>query len=102
MADNKSSKPKKFRIKRINPDEISPIHVNDMMSAHTENEFFLTFSELEPPAELEESELDKIEEIYAVAKTKIVITPNFARAIIKTLSENIETFDTKNKGNRDE
>ena len=102
MTADKTKKPKKIRISRVNPDNITPIHVNDMMTSHTENEFYITFSELEPPAVLEESELENIDKIEAVAKTKIVITPNFARAIVKAISENIETFDTRIKGKGNE
>jgi hypothetical protein len=102
VTTNKKKRQKKIRIQRVNPDKINPIHVNDMMTSHTENEFFLTFSELEPPAVVEASDLATIEKIEAVAKIKIVITPNFARAIVRTLSENIDTFDEMNRGNTGE
>jgi hypothetical protein len=102
MTDNKSTKQKKLRIQRVNPENISPIHVNDMTASHTENEFFLTFSELEPPAVLEESELEKIDTLEAVAKTKIVVTPNFVRAILRTLTENLATYESKMNGENDE
>lgn len=69
-----------------------------MTTSHTESEFYLTFSELEPPVILEESEMDELESIDVLTKLKLVITPNFARAIIKTLSENIATFEKKAKG----
>ena len=85
-------KGKPIKIKRVNPDGVTPTHVNDMIVSHDGKEFYITFAEIEPPAILDEEELEQLSSISAVAKVKLVISPDFAEAIVRALSENIEKF----------
>lgn len=90
---------KKILISRINPDKISPIHVNDMLVNHDGKEFFITFSEIEPPALFEEDDIQKLDSIDAIAKVKLVVSPEFAEVMLKTLGEGVEKFKLTKKEN---
>ena len=83
---------KQVKISRINPDNIRSIPVNDLVVNHSRNEFFLTFSLIEPPALLEEKDFQELEEIEAITRAKLTINPQFAESIIKALTSNIEKF----------
>lgn len=65
---------KEVKIKRVNPDNILPIFVNDFLITHSENEFFLTFSVIEPPAILDFEELNLINNVDAITRIKAVLT----------------------------
>lgn len=83
---------KEVKIIRKNPDNIRAIPVNDLIVTHSNSEFFLTFSLIEPPAILEQKELSDLNEVEAIARAKFVISPEFAEAITNVLSKNIEKF----------
>lgn len=102
MPDAKGSKDletiaieKQVAINRIDPDNIKPIFVNDLMVGHTENEFFLTFSTIEPAKFHSEDELKNLEAIDAIARVKLVLTPDFARRASKALATNIERYEER-------
>ena len=88
---------REIKIKRTNPNNVSPIHVNDMVSSHDDKEFYIQFFEMEPPTFLEKEEIDKIEYIEAVMKVKLVMSPEFCEAMVKALNENIEKFKLAKK-----
>ncbi len=90
---------KHVKISRENPDNLRPISVNDLLITHTRNEFFLTFSIVEPPPFLEEKEFEDLHEIKAIARVKLVLSPEFTEATIKALSSNLESF--KSEGEQD-
>ena len=92
MAEEKIKELKELRVNRINPHNVSAVHVNDMLVSHDGKEFFLHFLEIEPPVFLKDEELEKLESIDAVTKVKLVISPEFAEAVVKALSETIEKF----------
>ncbi len=86
---------KSVRITRVNPDNIRPVHANDFLVSHTAREFFLTFSQLEPLDIQNEEELEKIEKLEAIARAKIVITPDFVESVIKALSRNLDVYKVR-------
>lgn len=86
-----------LKINRVNPDNIRPILANDLLVNHTENEFFLTFSILEPPAILSQEDLGKTSEVSAITRAKIVISPKFLESIIKVLTVNYEKHKKTSK-----
>lgn len=88
---------KDVKIIRVNPDNIRPVLVNDLLVSHTENEFYLTFSNIEPLGILEDSDLESIDKIEAIARAKIVITPKFAESFIRTFTNNYESYKEKLK-----
>lgn len=90
---------KKILISRINPDKISPTHVNDMIVNNDGKEIFITFSEIEPPALFEESDIQNLNSIDSITKVKLVISPEFAEIMLKTLGEGIEKFKLAKKEN---
>jgi hypothetical protein len=83
---------KHVNIKRSNPDKVRPISVNDFMISHDKNEFFLTFSSIEPPAVFTEEELASVNEVDSVARVKVVVSPEFAERILKVMEQNIESY----------
>jgi hypothetical protein len=83
---------KRLPIVRKNVDNVRSIFVNDMLVNHSSNEFFLIFSSIEPPIVLDTEELNKLEEVESIVRTKLVISLAFAEAIVKTLSQEIETY----------
>ncbi len=83
---------RKIPIVRRNPDNIRSVPVNDLAITHSANELFLNFSVVEPPLILDIDELSKITEIEGIARAKLVISLAFAEAIVKTLSQEIETY----------
>ena len=103
MPDEKENKAKavkkrvekKVRIARVNPENIKPIFANDFLVSHNEEEFFLTFSIMEPLHFETEEDLANIETIEAVARVKLALTPNFIRRVSNALVTNIEGFDKK-------
>ncbi len=105
MPDEKDNKAKvvkkiaekKVSIVRVNPEKIKQIFANDFMVSHNEEEFFLTFSIMEPFHIETEEDLAKIKTIEAVARVKIILTPNFTRRVSKALVTNIEGYDKKFK-----
>lgn len=52
-----------LRINRINPDNLSSLHINDMLVTHTENEFFISFFQIEPPGITDVSEVKGLKNI---------------------------------------
>lgn len=82
---------KEIKIKRVNPNGITPIHVNDMLVSHDGTEIYLQFSEIEPPA-LTDEEISKLVSVEAVAKVKLVMSPAFLEAMVNVLTENLEKF----------
>ncbi len=90
-----------IKINRINPNGITPIHVNDLLMSHDGKEIYLTFSEIEPPVLLDEEDLGKLVSVEAVAKVKLVMSPDFLEAIVKLLSENLEKFKLTRKVNNE-
>ena len=85
---------KVVKIARTNPDDLRPIATNDFLVSHSEKEFFLTFSIMEPPTILDVAELLKLHQIEAVAVAKLVLSPEFAKRILKALEKNIEGFES--------
>ncbi len=83
---------KPVKIVRKNPDNIRSMPINDVIISHTQHDFFITFSSIEPPSILEESDLNDLQEVEAIARAKFVISPEFAEAVLKALSINIEKF----------
>jgi hypothetical protein len=105
MAKNGKAEPKvskvrrkitavQLSIKRINPDNVRSVPINDIIVNHSENEFFITFSSVEPPAILDPKELEKLSDINAITRAKIVVSPDFLEAIIKALTINLEKYKT--------
>jgi hypothetical protein len=88
---------KELKISRINPDNIRPITVNDVVIAHTRAEFFFIFSSIEPPIVLEEQAFDNLQDINAITRVKLVVTPEFAKALLKALEVNIEQFEKEKR-----
>lgn len=82
---------KEIKIKRVNPNGITPIHVNDMLVSHDGTEIYLQFSEIEPPS-LTDEEISKLVSVEAVAKVKLVMSPAFLEAMVNVLTENLEKF----------
>ena len=90
-----------LKIKRVNPDNIRSVPVNDILVNHSENEFFITLSSVEPPAILDAEDLKNINSIEALTRVKITVSPKFAELIVKTLSTNIEKHKlTSKKGKK--
>ena len=83
---------KQFRINRINPDDLKPLYVNDLIVTHTKEEFFVTFSQIEPPAILPEDDLENIDSVNSIAQAKIIVTPEFFQKIIELLQTNFKNF----------
>jgi hypothetical protein len=83
---------KQVRISRVNPDNIKPVFANDFIVSHTDNEFFFTFSVLEPSEILDPADLDKINSLDAIAVVKVAVTPDLAERISKAISTNIEGY----------
>jgi hypothetical protein len=92
---------KAVRIARVNPDQIRPAPANDFLVTHTPTEFFLTFSLMEPLGVMDPKELEKVDEIPAIAVAKVVVSPKLAQEIANVLSINIETH-RKRYGTDDE
>lgn len=93
MADNQVLE---IKIKRINPDNVRPTHVNDMLVSHDGKEFFIQFFEIEPPALLEAEDLKKLKSIDAIMKVKLVMSPEFTEAVIRALSETMAKYKARN------
>ena len=83
---------KPLKIRRVNPDGVRSVPVNDRLITHTKQEFYITFSSIEPPTILDEKDLEDLQGIDAVARAKLVVSLDFAEAIIKALSINIENY----------
>lgn len=84
---------KAVAINRTNPDNLRPRFSNDFIVAHTLEEFFITFSVVEPPPITSESELDELTGVDAVAVSKLSITPEFAKRIRNAMTINIEKHE---------
>jgi hypothetical protein len=83
---------KQVKIVRINPDNVRLLPANDFLISHTRDEFFLTFSSIEPPSVMEQIDLENLEQVEAIARVKLVVTPQFAEAMLAALTINIESF----------
>jgi hypothetical protein len=80
---------KQIRIERVNLDNIRPVFSNDFMINRASNEYYLTFSVVEPPQIFSSDDLDAIEKVSAIAVSKIVITPEFAKELLDVLQRNL-------------
>src|SRR6266542_1434580 len=88
---------KEIKIKRINPNAVTPIHVNDMLVSHDGKEIYLQFAEIEPPVLLDAEQINELNSVDAITKVKLVMSPDFLEAIVKVLSENLEKFKLARK-----
>jgi len=86
-----------LKVDRINPDNIRSVPVNDIIVSHSQNEFFITLSSVEPPQILDPSELSKLTGINALTRSKIVVSPEFLESIIQALSTNLEKYKSQKK-----
>lgn len=86
---------KAVTIVRVNPENIMPIFINDFVISHSDTEFFMNFGVVEPPAVLSKEELLQIDTVNAITRVKVVITPAFAKKVLKTLDGNINTYEKK-------
>lgn len=93
---------KKVGITRVNPENIKPIFTNDFLVSHTEEEFFFIFSILEPVQIVTEEELDKIKSVEAIARVKLVLTPDFTKRVSEAIIKNIEGYEKRFKQNGSE
>lgn len=87
---------KQFRINRINPDGLKPLYVNDIIVTHSNKEFFVTFSQIEPPAILPEDDIKEMNSINAIAQSKIIVTPELFQKIIEVFQINLNNFLEEN------
>ena len=83
---------KEIKIKRVNPNGITPVHVNDLVISHDGTEIYLQFSEIEPPALIDREEISKLVSVDAITKVKLVMSADFLEVMIKALTENFEKF----------
>lgn len=88
-----------LRIERVNPDNVRSLPVNDVIITHSQNEFFITFSSVEPPATLDAEAIRKMTQIDAVTRAKLVVSPDFLEAMIKALTTNLEAHKKNLKAN---
>jgi hypothetical protein len=79
-------------ISRVNPDHIRSVPVNDMVVTHSQNEFFITFTSLEPPPFTDAAELQRAKSVEAITRAKITAAPEFVEIMIKVLNTNLATF----------
>lgn len=104
--DSKDLEPKAIEkqvlIKRVNPENIKSIYVNDLWVGHTEHEFFLTFSIMEPIQIEKEGDLEELEEIEAIARVKLALSPDFAHRVSKTIATNVERYEERFGKDEDE
>ena len=63
VGENMIKKGRQIPIKRENPNRVIPTFVNDMIVTHSQHEFYITFSVIEPPGILSENEFDQIESV---------------------------------------
>lgn len=92
-----SAKLRQLKIIRKNPDNVSPMHVNDMAAATDGKEIFIQFLQIEPPFLVEAEEFADLESVTAIVKAKIVVSPEFAQAMVTTLSKAIEQYGISSK-----
>lgn len=81
---------REVKINRVNPNGVTPIHVNDMLVGHDGKEVYLQFAEIEPPLLFEKEDLNKLTSVEAVTKVKLVMSPDFLEAVVNALTENLE------------
>jgi len=86
---------KQVKIIRKNPDQIKPIYVNDFLVTHSDQEFFLMFSIVEPVHVSSQDELINIDSVDAIARVKLALTPSFVRKVSIALNSNIIKFDRR-------
>lgn len=94
MPENKR-KEKQLRIRRTNPQSISPVFANDFLVTHSPQGFFLTFSMIEPPAILSEEDWELTDKVEAKAVAKIVVPPAFLSRILKVMEDNLRKYEDK-------
>ena len=93
---------KKVLINRINPEQIKPTYINDAIVTHTNDEFFITFSQIERPAILSEEKIKELSSIDAIAKSKLIVSPAFFKRIIEVFESNYKTYLSKSNAERNE
>ena len=88
---------REIHIRRVNPLGIRSVYVNDFSVIHSPNEVYLTFSQVEPPDVSADQKLADVQTVDAVAVARLVVTPEFAKAIVTTLDENLKRLEEKRK-----
>jgi len=91
---------KEVRKNFINPNDIKVEFSNDMTINHNEREFFMSFWLTEQPMIFSKEDVEGIETVESVLVAKVVMTPPFARAILKALQKNIKGFDKKQEAKK--
>jgi hypothetical protein len=87
----------KIKINRINPDNLQPIFVNDFLITNNDEDFFLTFSVLEPQFVETEEELKKVKSVQAIARVKLALNPVFMKRVTKAITNNVEAFEMRSE-----
>lgn len=84
---------REITIRRINPNGVAPIHVNDLLFNHDGQEIYLQFSEIEPPILIGPEDVEKLTSIEAIARVKLVLSPGFLDSMVKLLTERLQKFN---------
>ncbi|MBN2048494.1 MAG: DUF3467 domain-containing protein [Anaerolineaceae bacterium] len=82
-----------LKIVRTNPNHLDYVFANDVIVNHDENHFYIQFGQISPPQIIDQNDLenfDILRQIEVPTVSRIVITKDFMRALVRVLNENIQ------------
>jgi len=80
MSDNSDNKPQEIQI-QLPPDVQGGVYANNMVVAHTQEEFVLDFIMATPPV--------------GTVNARVVVSPSHAKRIASALLENIAKYESR-------
>ncbi|MDQ3919845.1 MAG: DUF3467 domain-containing protein [Acidobacteriota bacterium] len=69
---------------------------------HTEEEFILSFLQLQFPIAISQEQLDKIKSAETVCIARIALTPKRLRILIQALQDNLRSYEEGRSSNQEE
>lgn len=82
-------------VKRYNSAGITIQYADDVVLQHTEQVFYLTFSQMQRPIILGEAEASQIKEVRCECVARLVVTPEQMKLIIDAFNKNFEKYVAK-------
>ncbi len=80
------------------PDDLLSGYATNILVQVGEQEFFISFFEVQHPVLLEPEDVTKLESVKAECIAKIIVTPERLTAFIKVLQEQLDAYNAKKAG----
>src|SRR5690349_20945775 len=86
---------KEVPLERLIPDDLHLEFADSVIVQHSENEFYITFLQVEHPLAITNAEIASIKKVTNKAVARVVITPKHMALLIEALRRNFKKYSEK-------